>query len=508
MTTNTIHEPLTIDDEVTRVRAQERAMYRGQLAKALGVPFSSLKWDQLIEAVGKGREEANAKSANAKSPGGFGTIDAAIRELAEALGVDKSNSHGAFTWPELIAKVADLAVTDCAPASQAEQMLWQLAEALGIPGPTPATWNAMLDEVRTLANPETGAAKRAPSEDRMLHAEQVIRQLVDARADDQASLRAEFTALGKHLEDVERRAYMSPTGEALAALEGRHVARMTEVLARLTSLEGRVETEQQLAGSRGLATTALGRINALDQRIDPIADEVARNRDVLRDWVARVDALEDSSAGKAETLEAVRSLTDAIQALASDLDIVRQRLGNDPQPAHDRITDLKSELRGLAKLVEPGARFAAPDPEAELRAVRPRKVGPVPGYMQTLEDVRDWLKGVGGTLDRYNAVTVAHCVSVLDGEIARQATMDAPLDLATLRVRCAEDPWTDYARVVVGQGQAFGSLYLHVQQDMAKSGLADSSDTRATIALRPDAARLLARALTQWADSAEKGAGK
>lgn len=56
-----------------------------------------------------------------------------------------------------------------------------------------------------------------------------------------ASLRAELAALGKHLEDVERRAYMSPTGEALAALEGRHMARIDDLTKRVEALVKRVE---------------------------------------------------------------------------------------------------------------------------------------------------------------------------------------------------------------------------------------------------------------------------
>lgn len=63
----------------------------------------------------------------------------------------------------------------------------------------------------------------------------------------------------------------------------------------------------------------------------------------------------------------------------------------------------------------------------------------------------------------------------------------APLDLATLRVPCARQPG-DWARIV---------------NDQLQLGPDEDGDPAHWIALSPASARLLALALTQWADKQE-----
>ena len=253
-------------------------------------------------------------------------LDAARMELAKALGVDKSNSHGAWSWDELIERVADLAVTDCAPASQAEQMIWQLAEALGIPEPTPTTWSAMLDDVRTLANP-AGVAKREVCEvSRTIGGTSYACTLTmghdghhrqdgeqgaswpnhagscDARCgyfelprgcavvDTQrlASLRAELTALGKHVEDVERRAYASPTNDALTVELGHNInappGQIITTGERLDSLERRVsDNTDALVFWQGAVNRSTAKVDALYVRIAKLEE---REQEALERRVA------------------------------------------------------------------------------------------------------------------------------------------------------------------------------------------------------------------------------
>lgn len=51
-----------------------------------------------------------------------------------------------------------------------------------------------------------------------------------------------------------------------------------------------------------------------------------------------------------------------------------------------------------------------------------REVGPIPGYLRTLEDVRDWLKqmSVSMKLDVYDRVSAEKCQDVIAQEIERQ----------------------------------------------------------------------------------------
>lgn len=127
-----------------------------------------------------------------------------------------------------------------------------------------------------------------PNEDRMLHAEQVIRQLVDTRTSDLASLRAELTALGKHVEDVERRAYASPTNDALTVELGHNInappGQIITTGERLDSLERRVsDNTDALALWQGAVDRLAAKVDALHARIAKLEE---REQEALERRVA------------------------------------------------------------------------------------------------------------------------------------------------------------------------------------------------------------------------------
>lgn len=239
-----------------------------------------------------------------------------------------------------------------------------------------------------------------------------------------ASLRAELTALGKHVEDVERRAYDTPTKAAFG-----------DCLNKTLEVEQRIRLGEEMA-------------KRIDQKLDTRANAISIDYYAMR---ARIDALEENrpspkpdnlgmtyaerlalaSAGKAETLEAVRSLTDAMQALDAKVDDLAAGWGS---CGPSRTT--------------PGYAARVNDPWR----------GPMPA--------------------------------------------DEPLDLATLRVPCDLDPG-DVAYLETETASGDTRTFLTVEYD----NKGEWSGHR-RIALKPDTARLLARALTQWADGAEKGAEK
>lgn len=464
------------------------------------------------------REEANAKT--------LGAID--VEDVKAAVAAESMRCHSELraalglrepaTWPELIAKVADLAVTDCAPASQAEQMLWQLGKALDL-GTNDHTWADMLDEVRTGGDAiepsdmtdtarlrvllNVRKALGAADLETTVQAAKRVKALADAAKGDAgvpafvqcpyrfdasggqcalldghaglhrtgdyelhdgapsrpegeisrgravvdaqglASLRAELTALGKHLEDVERRAYDTTTKAEHDQWRSQNAEWFRRVVENGAKLEDRVER------------------------------------------------VEETGAGKAETLEAVRSLTDALQALKGRLADAEARIGQ-PGPLdalENRVERLEGHIEhrawtAITERVEALEQASAPRALADLLDCR-------------IEGMRQWqveLEGkVAECFDRTD--NVVRMIGDARVEEKREAVIRErgqggaePIDLATLRVPCASGLDGDLAEFVVDPGDLI----------IWDGGHASS------LKLDVSNASLLACALTQWADGAEK----
>lgn len=307
-------------------------------------------------------------------------------ELARALGVE---AVAYLTWPELIAKVSDLAVTDCAPASQAEQMIWQLAEALGIPEPTPTTWSEMLAAVRMHRDEATkhGAVSldafgdlrkvlgATPGES-TLQAARRVSGLTDAyplrlttvegEAKMQrlalASLRAELAALNKRVDNVERRARDTPTKAELADTE-----RLMDEL-RI----GLEETQSEVGTLQRRTCVDVDSWQALDERVKRLGIDAGAAdsslHDKIKNLAANVDIIERTSAGKAETIEAVRSLTDALAELSKQVESDNANRGDqieDLIKAHEFAEAKAQQLEGFCTGLR--ARGGAREQQADQR---------------------------------------------------------------------------------------------------------------------------------------------
>ena len=103
-----------------------------------------------------------------------------------------------------------------------------------------------------------------------------------------ASLRAELTALGKRVEDVERRAYASPTNDALTVELGHNInappGQIITTGERLDSLERRVsDNTDALALWQGAANRSTAKVDALHARIAKLEE---REQEALERRVA------------------------------------------------------------------------------------------------------------------------------------------------------------------------------------------------------------------------------
>lgn len=246
-----------------------------------------------------------------------------------------------------------------------------------------------------------------------------------------ASLRAELTALGKHVEDVERRAYDTPTkAEHVAAL--RAGAELAKKVASLDPLFSEART-------------------AFDRVADVLDDGTAAAARV--EFRKRLTDIEETTAGKAETLEAVRSLTDALQAL-------RQEMTTSWKTAvtQNELTDALTELN--AKVDDLAAGWGSCGP------ARPD--------------------------EKREAVIREH----------EAGYREAPLDLATLRVPGQATGVSETAVSFRPAGHA-----LDIVTEVRVLPGYGSEERHEWVTVGPSEARLLARALTQWADEKEAKPG-
>ena len=299
-----------------------------------------------------------------------------------------------------------------------------------------------------------------------------------------ASLRAELAALGKHVEDVELRAYMSPTGEALAALEGRHMARIDDLTRRIDAISPDF-APLVVKAVQHQTTTLEGRINALDQRITTVERQEAQTH-------TRVDVL----ARRAVEHDALAARVNRLASDVASLDALSQQDGAtlkehtrhatelaDVQTAAlaamgDRVAELEQWCGDLCDGLAIGQRVPAQPNVANERALpRCDELGPVGARCVRARSHR-------GEHDDGSGVWTSPIMS-------KGAGFDVPLDLTTLRVPCAMD-----------------RAYVFRVRDGRLETIGDHDHVLAGPKLDVHGARLLARALTQWADGAEKGGGE
>ena len=283
-----------------------------------------------------------------------------------------------------------------------------------------------------------------------------------------ASLRAELTALGKHVEDVERRAYDTPTKAAFG-----------DCLNKTLEVEQRIRLGEEMA-------------KRIDQKLDTRANAISIDYYAMR---ARIDALEENrpspkpdnlgmtyaerlalaSAGKAETLEAVRSLTDALQALEGRLADVEASVGQ-PGP----LDALENRVERLEGHIEHRAWTA------------------ITQRVEALEMKVDDLAAGWGSCgparpdEKREAVIREH----------EAGYREAPLDLATLRVSGQATGASETAVSFRPAGHA-----LDIVTEVRVLPGYGSEERHEWVTVGPSEARLLARALTQWADEKEAKPG-
>ncbi len=190
----------------------------------------------------------------------------------------------------------------------------------------------------------------------------------------------------------------------------------------------------------------------------------------------RLTDIEETTAGKAETLEAVRSLTDALQALEGRLADVEASVGQ-PGP----LDALENRVERLEGHIEHRAWTA------------------ITQRVEALEMKVDDLAAGWGSCgparpdEKREAVIREH----------EAGYREAPLDLATLRV---SGQATGASENAVSFRPAGHALDIVVAVRVLPEYGGEERCEWATV--DPHSARIIARALTQWADGAEKGAGK
>lgn len=320
-----------------------------------------------------------------------------------------------------------------------------------------------------------------------------------------ASLRAELTALGKHVEDVERRAYDTPTKAAFG-----------DCLNKTLEVEQRIRLGEEMA-------------KRIDQKLDTRANAISIDYYAMR---ARIDALEENrpspkpdnlgmtyaerlalaSAGKAETLEAVLSLTDALQALGERYAGQERRLAAMEEEAVREDMAWENRIAGpLTERVEAlGARVDTLREEADTGA---ENWGRTFGELHV--DVQERLDALGAKVDATHDLLARTRAELDRASFAgmsdkREAVIreheagyrEAPLDLATLRVPGQATGVSETAVSFRPAGHA-----LDIVTEVRVLPGYGSEERHEWVTVGPSEARLLARALTQWADEKEaKGA--
>lgn len=431
-------------DELVELRRQRDARELSDLSNELGAALGGKEMSDNARAQLETGAYAEARRCGA---------------LAEALGCEGT------TWAELLAIVkATVTRRDQAIAQLEAQLLTvdqtlALARVLGCEREQVGTarlGDAMLARARRL---EALVVKR----DRPLRALCIDCQNVfnvtqnrcehcEAKTDARKPTTSTKEAGAHALSDPEARLQH----EAQARELGKLVGRVDEIV-RIDAAErdALAQRIKKLERADAEWEPMLDRRDAMiSDRLDALA-RTAREADLgiskrLDDLVKQVDALERAHLARATshdlTSDAVTRLVSKVDVLDGFCNGLRSRCGAIEQEARQH-TRHATELADVqtAALAAMGDRVA--ELEAAPRGVRVTRV-------------------------------VASPVVIDESE-------EAPLDLATLRVPCAEDPATDYAHI--------DGPYLDVR----------NVDRQGTLALTVPSARLLARALTQWADDQE-----
>ena len=276
----------------------------GMIVEALGLVAGDTKWGDLgwndvvdgVKAL-KGRvERAEAglerfrEVVEAKLPEYAPKADAPPDEVADERQRCQDELHAALggcawrSWAEMLTEVRTLAN----PEGVAKREVCEVSRTIG--GTSYACTLTMGHDGHHRQDGEQGASwpNHAGSCDARCGYFELPRGCAVVDTQRLASLRAELTALGKRVEDVERRAYASPTNDALTVELGHNInappGQIITTGERLDSLERRVsDNTDALALWQGAANRSTAKVDALHARIAKLEE---REQEALERRVA------------------------------------------------------------------------------------------------------------------------------------------------------------------------------------------------------------------------------
>lgn len=472
----------------------------GMIVEALGLVAGDTKWGDLtwndvvggVKALKERVEKAEAglerfrEVVEAKLPEYAPKADAPPDEVADERQRCQDELHAALggcawrSWAEMLTEVRTLAN----PEGVAKREVCEVSRTIG--GTSYACTLTMGHDGHHRQDGEQGASwpNHAGSCDARCGYFELPRGCAVVDTQRLASLRAELTALGKHVEDVERRAYASPTNDALTVELGHNInappGQIITTGERLDSLERRVSDN----------TDALalwqGAVDRLAAKVDAAVELGAKRWSDLGAIVARLGELGEADQKRLDVL--VVGCVPPVPSMT--LKEAAEMMGAPRKPQTIAEATL-AQHRGLSQDVEP-LEIAA--------AMCGRRGAPkVPGFYQGLDvstsgPITFPVVGVQPVALRPSDDDPRDRAELLEELLAARlgsGNPSAPFDLATLRVPTSE---TDGTVVLIAED---GRLV--ITDDVGNNvGVAQ---------LPPTSARLLARMLMQSADAEEaKGA--